>query len=222
MKTLNEFMSWFINEGDEIYSDFSVEGLKEISTNSPNLTQFTIDRLKSYLKRRLGDPIGEGQDRIVWKINQNQIVKLAKNTEATKQNKQEIENAKCIGELYAVKVFDYDSNFFYWVVEENLIVPNERIDLFFQEILGMPIASNEIDAVFFIGVLAKKQGTANFSKKAASIASNYHNKLYSSNRWYTDLIDKLAVCKVDANDLHYENWGIRKGSKTPIILDLGF
>lgn len=222
MKNLKEFHNWLVNENNEIYSSFSVGDLKNISTNTPNIAQSVINRLEAYLKRRLGDPVGEGQYRIVWKINETQIIKLAKNIEATKQNEEEIKNSKCIGEVYAVKVLDYEPNFFYWVIEENLIVPKEGIDNFFRKVLKMPISSKELDTIFFIGVLAEKQGTANFSKKAISIVSNYHNKLYSWNEWYTGLIDKLVKCKIDANDLHYENWGIRLGTETPVILDLGF
>lgn len=81
--------------------------------------------LTSFLKRinhnrkNLGRSIGSGSSRVVWLLDNNKVIKLAKNKKGIAQNEVEVNTSDdyYIGDIFP-KVFEYDKEGYNWIVSE--------------------------------------------------------------------------------------------------------
>lgn len=125
-------MDNFINLSDE-------EDVRELNEAAmPEFNLQTLDSIKSfngrlkYCKQMLGPSFGSGSSRIIFEIDDNKVLKLAKNQKGVAQNEFEEETSR-YGSM-VVKVFEC-GNDYTWLVEENCIPAKEKD---FEMMLGIP------------------------------------------------------------------------------------
>ena len=124
-----EDMDNFINLSDtnELYEaampQFNLQTLSSIKSFA--------GRLK-YCKQMLGPIFGSGSSRVIFEIDDNKVLKLAKNQKGIAQNEFEDDTSR-YGSI-VVKVFECADDYT-WLVEENCIPAKEKD---FEQILGMP------------------------------------------------------------------------------------
>lgn len=98
----------------------------ELSEDYPeNFDIFNFKNIRSYAEKlryaeqHLGKPIGKGSARVVYRVDNDKVLKLAKNKKGIPQNEAEID---WYGETYyedmLAKVFDYDRDNSLWVEME--------------------------------------------------------------------------------------------------------
>lgn len=116
--------------------------IDEYSDQNINTDDFT--QLPSFVKRlnycraKLGRAVGSGSSRIVFKVDDNKVLKLAKNRKGLAQNRVECQNSH---DLYArdmfPRVFEYDTENFMYIISEKAR-PAKEAD--FENIVGMSYA----------------------------------------------------------------------------------
>lgn len=111
------------------------------SINEAAMPQFNLQTLSSiksfagklkYCKQMLGPSFGSGSSRIIFEIDDNKVLKLAKNQKGLAQNEFE-EETSMYGDM-VVKVFECADDYS-WLVEENCVPAKEKD---FEQILGLP------------------------------------------------------------------------------------
>lgn len=104
----------------------------------PNFNPKELDNIKSfggrlrYCRQMLGPTFGQGTSRIIFEIDDEKVLKLAKNQKGLAQNEFEEETSR-YGDV-VVKVFDC-GNDYTWLVEENCIPAKEED---FERLIGLP------------------------------------------------------------------------------------
>lgn len=115
--------------------------LNESLLNEAAMPQFNLQTLSSiksfagrlkYCKQMLGPSFGSGSSRIIFEIDDEKVLKLAKNKKGVAQNEFEEQTSR-YGSM-VVHVFDCDDNYM-WLVEENC-VPAKEED--FERLIGLP------------------------------------------------------------------------------------
>ena len=102
--------------------------IQEYSDSRFNTDDFlnipTFNGKINYCKNHLGKQLSSGSSRIVWQIDNNRVLKLAKNRKGIAQNEAEYGNCQdyYMGHLFA-QVFDYDKENFLWIIAENCRKP---------------------------------------------------------------------------------------------------
>jgi hypothetical protein len=184
-------------------SGFSIEKLKELSD---------VLSVQNYCKTHLGSPVGVGQGRIVWKIDDAQVIKVLKKETHENQNELEFKNSMCMSKKYAVQILDYDLNGFKWLVEENVDTfeetdPDGRFAKLFSKKVGFDFDdSGEIADLF-----------AGWPK-----LDDVRDELTQNSEWFRKFMASLEHCEVSSHDFHPGNWGIRPATGELILIDLGF
>ena len=117
-------------------------GMDDISSlNEAAMPEFNLQTLSSiksfagrlkYCKQMLGPTFGSGSSRVIFEIDDNKVLKLAKNQKGIAQNEFEDDTSR-YGRI-VVKVFECADDYT-WLVEENCIPAKEKD---FEQILGMP------------------------------------------------------------------------------------
>lgn len=138
-----DLASAFIEGGSKSLTQASNDELFENihRINEAALPQFnlqTIDSLKSFSKRlkycqqMLGPTFGSGSSRVIFEIDDEKVLKLAKNQKGLAQNEFEEETSR-YGDM-VVKVFECGKDHT-WLVEENCIPAKEED---FKRLIGLP------------------------------------------------------------------------------------
>ena len=94
----------------------------------------------AYCRQYLGDEIGEGSGRIVFEIDDETVIKIAKDDiKSMNQNKNEYENMSVMNDKYDIfpKVYTHSSDY-RWIICER-VLPVEPSD--FEIVLGVPFDS---------------------------------------------------------------------------------
>lgn len=222
MKTLKDLTSWLNEEfqepgtptddDDEIrdYGKFSIEELHK---------RTELLDIINYVNGTLGQAIGGGVARKVWVIDEHQIIKVINYEGEEWQNKNEVDNAWCLGEELAVKVLDNHENFF-WIIEERLKVLGEEETLrIIAEKLGFKLKNwRQLRTFFKKSVDWINNGDEGFSPSDLMAFKT----IYKRSEWYQSLIGGLSTCEVKSSDFHDENWGYRESTGQLVLLDLGF
>ena len=167
--------------------------------------------------------LGRGQARVAYAVDDDKVLKVALSDNKAYQNKNEVQNTKCIGSQYAVQVLDYDPKFFSWILEEKvdsisrLVLVNKMNSLMgFEGTEFKFIGAADIQDFFadMHNLLAGRSDDQRYQQR--------HNLLMKGNRWYVGLLGKLQKCKVASWDFHHQNWGIRPSTGELVLLDVGF
>jgi hypothetical protein len=194
---------------------FSLDSLKSLSTSKEK---------RLYIRKTLSE-LGRGQARAAYALGNDQIIKVALSDTKAYQNKNEVENAECIGPKYAIKVLSYDPEYV-WVIEERVnSITSKELTSKLNEVLGLDNPKNEkwrfggpFDVQeFFVEVPAMMDGTSDYE-----FFIERHNLLLKTSPWYVGFLSKVTGCMFDTSDFHYNNWGTRASTGELVLLDIGF
>lgn len=112
-----------------VHEVFDEELTEEYPTNF-DINQFKVIRSYAgklkYASQFLGKPIGSGSSRTVYRVDQNKVLKLAKNQKGIEQNQAETNwnNDSYYGGILA-KIFDFDDETNLWVEMEIAFKPKK-------------------------------------------------------------------------------------------------
>ena len=180
----------------------------------------TLKEARAYIRESLGEELGRGHARGAWAIDDKTIVKVVLGTKLY-ENENEVKHAACLGEEYAVKVFEFHPEF-WWLIEERLN-PIQESDFVkrFNALTGVTMnSSDEIqDAFAFLDHMKDEWSVANDPAFPAS--KLLHQKLLG-NKWFAGLVDKIELCNVHPKDFHCKNWGLRPSTGQLVLIDVGF
>lgn len=218
MKSLKEFVQWLEEETEE----FSIEKLKTFGTEK--VSHHIKNQLFSYISKHLGNPKWGGDFRYAWPLDENKVLKLAKNLEGVEQNKLEYKNSQCMGSKYAVQVLDHHHQF-YWLIEERLgqlednefyAAINKKLGTNFGDRVMMPSGISIDSTLVIIGIIIDM-----VQKRRRAKYQEFY-PYFENSEWFLGLVGVLEGCTVGYHDFHSGNWGIRPSTGELVILDLGF
>lgn len=187
---------------ESIESQFNLEHLKTIKD---------FGRIKKYIESSLGKSVGEGQGRSVYSIDNNKVVKLAKNSGGIAQNNAEVTVCKTgnYQELFP-RVFDHEETFIWIVVEK--AEPLKRI--YFEKQSGIPWS----EFVLALGGAFISKIDAN--KIKVGLLQDMFQKHYS-NPFLRRIIAVIKECGYEPGDfVKIDTWGVI-GNRV-VIVDSGF
>lgn len=203
--TLKNAYQWFLQE-EAVPGVFSFKEFRRFNK---------LDEIYDYLSSTLQQPLGQGEYRSTWELNSKTILKVATQPVSIGQNKNEVRNAACLGENYAVKVLEHHPEFL-WIVEEKLKTLTEpEFEAKISKIIGMELDWYKAKRLIYNSVLIA-QGSS------IQGYDDLYDQLHQNNSWFRGLIDGLKQCNVESHDFHDGNWGIRQSTGQLVLLDLGF
>jgi hypothetical protein len=185
---------------------------------------FSIDQLRSfqdlsqilgYIQATVGvAKIGEGQGRLVYKLGDGTVLKVAKDENGQVQNQTEAESCGSNGneDLFPeVRESDPDGK---WLISEEA-APMTRV--LFRQLTGMGWGD-------FVSALAGAF-PHKLNKEKTSEGSIQHNRnsfeAQYSNLFFRKIISVIKDCKYEPGDISkLDSWGIINGK--PVIIDSGF
>lgn len=132
-----KFIPGEIDLSDEM--EYMTESVNEYSDSVINTDDFStlpsFAKQVAYCRKTLGRPIGVGSSRIVFRVDDNKVLKLAKNKKGIAQNEAECENCNdyYAGDMFA-QVFEYDKERYTYIVCEEARPPKESD---FKRIMGV-------------------------------------------------------------------------------------
>ena len=182
------------------------------------------ERVK-YCKKMLGPPIGNGSSRIVFQLDDETCLKLAKNNKGVAQNLEEIRIERDRFISYIPKIYNgSDAENGLWVITQ-YVLPAKPID--FEKVLG--ISFKEV-AEFAEYTEKRFNYSASYYniRNADKIVRNLYDK-YEDNEIVTELFGDIEDLKSSydqcVGDLtRIQNWGMvrENGNTFLVILDSGF
>lgn len=167
----------------------------------------------NYCKKKLGEPIGEGAGRIVFTIDEEKVIKLAKNKSGLKQNKNEYTFFSYGGEQLFARIYAKDDDY-KWIISQKAkkATYNDFIEIFDAP---FTIITDYIDylnhKVFrsrkYNELLKAIQNQENNNDNIFFVLSNFYK---ISPLWLSD-VGKLS------------SWGVinNNGKKQLVIIDYG-
>lgn len=195
---------------------------------------FRLDFLKSaksfnervmYCKEMLGMPIGNGSSRIVFQIDDETCLKLAKNDKGIAQNLEEIKIANDGIISYIPKIFNgSDEENGLWIITQ-YVLPAKTSD--FKNVLGIPFSdvaefAENTDASFNY-----KMGRFYINNADRTVHELYQK--YEDNYDVISLFNDIHEIKADYDQLvgdltRIQNWGMvrENGNTFMVMLDTGF
>lgn len=192
---------------------FSLLTLKQLGSSK---------EIRDYVRRTLPF-LKKGQARAAYAIDDTRIIKIALSDNKTYQNKNEVENSRCLGPKVAVQVLSFHPKYV-WIIEERLkpITSSAEITAKFNQLSNL-----DGQELMFIDAIDIKNFLADMSSllRGRSDFAEYqkrHNLLMSTSPWYQELVNKLRGCQVASWDFHKDNWGIRPSTGELVLLDIGF
>jgi hypothetical protein len=185
-------------------SSFSMEEFKSISSFAGK-AKYCAERLTR---------LSSGSGRIVYQIDNEKVLKLAKNSKGVAQN--EMESDQYVQQEYDIvaKTFDWDSDDNFWVEMElaKKVTPND-----FKRIVGVPLNGNNSIEAWLTNIL----GTRNSWYKITPEIENYLN---NNSDFAYNLHDFAANYGMVIFDFfRLSSWGKvnRDGKETIVLIDFG-
>ena len=191
-----------------------MEGFRvDVLTNSE-----TFEERIAYCVKMLGNPIGTGSSRMVFQLDDNSVLKLARNDKGIGQNKEEIALGSNTEFSCFPKILNgTDVNNGLWVISE-YVLPATKYD--FPNVMRIPFRHIRD---FVLAVKYSKD-----SERSKELL----DRLYNAYRRKPDVINLFNdICKLyfkyrnEILDIaRMPNWGIcnRNGKTILVILDIGF
>jgi hypothetical protein len=180
---------------------------------------FSFDQLRSlgdlnsvleYVNKTLGRAVlGEGQGRIVYRLGNGKVLKVAKNEGGVGQNQAEASVCASSADVVSLfpKVFEHSQAWFWLLTEE----AQEMTEEAFRSLTGLPWK------MFWSALKGA------FSGKASNVTQqdqqNYAQA--SANQFFARVVKAIRDCKYEPGDIaKLDSWGIVNGK--PVIIDSGF
>lgn len=154
----------------------------------------------------------QGSTRIVYKLNEQFVLKIPVHSSYIRFNLEEINNFSCLTKRFAAEITEFHPKG-YWLVME-LVKPFERdnpeeFNQKLEQMLGQSISDRSGD---FLKLAIVPRRT--FPEDQA-----LNKQLCQSSKWFQELTIKLSSCKVGGQDLSWFNWGLRESTGELVILD---
>jgi len=199
-----EQQSRILNEATD--GKFSTDELESIRTYAGKVR---------YCKEHLGQPIGNGSSRMVFQIDDERCLKLAKNEKGTAQNRVESEGWKQRYDIFP-RIFsaDYDNDM--WI-ECEYVLPAKRSD--FKACLGVTF-DEFVDFCYTTFARYSRYG----GWRHIEMSDERYSELTDELEFFSDLEDYLCNSQEENADIvAIRNWGLAKrdGGAMPVLLDHG-
>lgn len=190
------------------------------------LPEFSFDKLETlynfkdrlqYCRQYLGNPIGSGSSRVIFQLDDEKCLKLAKNNKGIAQNEAEaIDGA----DRYSIgtEVFKYPGNFFYIVSE--YVLPAKESD--FQHCLGISFKEFQNFVIQSYKYYASRKETYYLY---GGMDDEQFSELLEENDWLSQLYNYMSDYHLPYGDLtRLSSYGIcrRDGDTEIVVLDSGF
>ena len=180
-----------------------------------------FDEMMNYCERMLGEPIGEGSSRVVYQVDDETVLKLAKNDAGVAQNKEEMNVGLNSGLVCVPKVFNgSDEKNGIWIVSE-FVLPAQKGD--FRKVFGIKFD----DVLSFCFHLQGSNGNSLFSdihKRQVNYILNDYSWCVNGTKLLKEIIFLYENYNSLVNDLvNINNWGLckRNGKMYMVMLDAG-
>jgi hypothetical protein len=186
--------------------------------------QFSMEQLKtikdlgsvlSYVDATLSSQkIGNGQGRVVYKLGNNQVLKVAMNPGGQGQNQAEATVCSSDGSMDLFpKVAEVGPDNMWLVTQEATPMSQEA----FAQLTGMPF--NEFTSALAGAFPQKLDQTKTTQLKLQQNKTNF-DKFYG-NAFFRKIITIIQDCKYEPGDIaKLDSWGVVNGK--PVIIDSGF
>ena len=190
---------------------FSLENLSKIRSFAGKL---------KYCKEQLGMPIGGGTSRIVFQIDDEKVLKLAKNPKGLAQNEQEEREYCRMFDSVLARVYEHAEDYS-WIVAE-YVLPAQTSD--FKHVTGMSF-KEFCDALkmMYNNYCSPLTRRYDFNKPIEDEGA-FWDKIYD-HEWLTEINDFLCNTQYFGigDLLRIANWGLsqRDGEDVLVILDNG-
>jgi hypothetical protein len=158
--------------------------------------------------------IGEGQGRMVYRLGNNQVLKVAKNPGGQGQNQAEATVCSSDGSIDLFpKVAEVGPNNM-WIVTQEAQPMSQQA---FQQMTGMPF--NEFTAAL-AGAFPNKLDQTKTTQLKLQQNKAYYDKYYG-NPFFRKIVGIIQDCKYEPGDIaKLDSWGVVNGK--PVIIDSGF
>jgi hypothetical protein len=193
----------------------------ELSEDYPvNFDIFSFKNISSYAGKlrygetHLGKPLGKGSSRVVYRVDNNKVLKLAKNKKGIAQNEAEINWANdYYFEDILAKIFDYDRDNSYWVEMEVAyrVKPND-----FRRLWKINFKD--------LWVYLKNKNDENRSRRPMFHIEPELKEQLDNNEYVARLVDFMMNSNSPAGDLSKMNsWGLvhRPEGDAIVLIDFG-
>jgi len=200
-----------------------LEGFNDVELGEEYPVGFNLDEFKNlwsyakklrYAEEHLGKPLGRGSSRVVYRVDNDKVLKLAKNKKGLAQNEAEIDwaNDSYFDNILA-HIFDYDTEKHLWV-EMELELRTKKSD--FKRLWDVDL--DDLDTYL-----------RNFYDRNNGRRASFHqdeevkDKL-DNNEEVMNLVDFMMNSDSQPGDLTKSNsWGLvkREGHETLALIDFG-
>ena len=178
-----------------------------------------------YCKKMLGAPIGSGSSRIVFQIDDETCLKLAKNKKGVAQNLEEIRIARDNFISYIPKIYNgSDEENGLWVITQ-YVLPAKVND--FKQVLGIPFKDVAEFAKYTDNRMNYKMSQNSMREADKAIYALYDE--YCNNDDVISLFNDISDLKANYDQLvgdltRIQNWGMvrENGNTFMVMLDTGF
>lgn len=158
----------------------------------------------------------------------NVVVKIAPSINGAFNNKKEVNNATCLGDL-APKIIDYDKENYFWLVMEKVENDLDKVKILAMKLFPNLIKFDLFSEPFDVNNDHQSDYGDDFGVQKISHSidkdSAYQRLIAGASeegkRWLDSFKDGVEKCKFDTYDLADFNWGIGLKTGRLIPLDLG-
>jgi hypothetical protein len=195
---------------DELFNEAALYPSNWDMETFKNLPSF--NKRVQYAKERLGK-LGQGSARIVFSIDDNTVIKIARNAKGLAQNEVEIDVGSKDWYPFVTKVTDFDSDNSFWLEAEKA-KPIKKSE--FKKITGYNFDSWS-SVLFF----KAKKHTNNVDYY---ILNEPLAKEIAESEFFNDILDMVVTFDMEPGDFRRINsWGVvnRSGTQQLVLLDLG-
>lgn len=204
-----------------LFSESAIRLIKEAALDSFSLQQLAsiptyAGRLK-YCKQQLGNPIGSGSSRTVFQIDDEKVLKLAKNQKGIAQNEKENEVSRYYSADIFPEVYENAEDFSFLV--SDFVLPAKPQD--FVQLLGIKWDD-------YVALVTRLYLNYANNRQAWAIGdamdSERANELLENNEWLYELQCYMGDYGIPFGDLvRIANYGLtnKDGHTKLVILDSG-
>ncbi len=210
-------MDNFVNMSD--VSELNEAAMPEFNLQTLNSIKSFVGKLK-YCKQMLGPTFGSGSSRVIFEIDDNKVLKLAKNQKGLAQNEFEEETSR--NSSAVVEVFDCADDYS-WLVEENCVPAKEKD---FEQIIGIPFETYCDLVRWNYNSYTYPYRRIPLYTMSAQEAQNLTNQLYEQDEYnfVHQVMDLMGNYQLPCGDLtRISTYGMvnRDGTPEIIVLDSG-
>jgi predicted nucleotidyltransferase len=210
-------MNNFINISD--VSELNEAAMPEFNLQALNSIKSFAGKLK-YCKQMLGPSFGSGSSRIIFEIDDEKVLKLAKNKKGLVQNEFEDDTSR-YGDV-VVKVFECADDYS-WLVEENCVPAKEKD---FEQIIGLPFETYCDLVKWYYNQYSRKSYKLGLYTISNDEAQNLADQLYEQDDYgfVPQIFNLMGDYQLPCGDLtRISTYGMVKRNGTPeiVVIDSG-